>query len=105
MLCRRSRSQHQHSNTLLVVQCSKAVSFSLPVHGSLQSLSTHLALLMTHSQVLPTAMWGRQHTHGHPPQHVGADQLPDRLALVTAVVHADILKSTFLRAKSWDLSR
>lgn len=65
---------------------------------------THLALFMAHSQVLPTSMGGRQHTHRHPPQHMSADQLPDRLALVTTVVHADVLKSTFLRAKSWDLS-
>jgi len=91
------------NHILLAVQCSEAVSFSFTL-PPLQSYRTHLALFVTHSQVLPTSMRGRQHTHRHSPQHVSADQLPDRLALVTTVVHADILKSTFLRAKGWDLS-
>lgn len=92
------------NHILLVFQCSKAVSFSFTFQFLLQSQKTHLALLVTDSQVLPAAMRGRQDTHRHPPQHVSADQLPDRLALVPAVVHTDVLKSAFLRAKSWDLS-
>lgn len=57
---------------------------------------TYLALLMANSQMLAAPMGGRKHTHSHPSQHVGTDQLPYSLALVSAVIHPNILKGTFL---------
>lgn len=51
---------------------------------------------MANSQMLAAPMGGRKHTHSHPSQHVGTDQLPYSLALVSAVIHPNILKGTFL---------
>lgn len=58
--------------------------------------ATYLALLVADGQMLAAPMWGRQYTHGHPPEHVGTDELPYSLALVSAVIHPHILKGTFL---------
>lgn len=55
--------------------------------------------------MLSLAVWGGQHTHGNPPQVVRVDQLSDLLALVSAVVHPHILKSSFLRAQGYSLHR
>ena len=57
---------------------------------------THLALLVADGQVLAPPVGGREHTHGHATQHMGADQLADGLALVPAVVHAHVLEGALL---------
>lgn len=58
---------------------------------------------MTNSEVLSASMGGRQHTHGHPTQHMCADELADGLSLISTVVHPDILKSTLLWAQCGNL--
>lgn len=57
---------------------------------------TYLALLVANSQMLAAPMRGRKHTHSHTPEYMGTDQLPYSLALVSTVVHSNILKGTFL---------
>lgn len=59
---------------------------------------THLAFLVADSQVLAAPVRGGEHTHGHPPEHVGANQLANGLTLVSAVIHPNVLKGTFLGA-------
>ena len=51
---------------------------------------------MAYDEVLALAVGGRQTAHGHATQHVCRDQLTDRLALVAAEVHANVLKRTLL---------
>ena len=59
---------------------------------------THLAFLMADSQMLAAPMWGGEHAHSHPPEHMGTDELSNSLALVSTVIHPNILKGTFLGA-------
>ncbi len=48
---------------------------------------------MADSEVLSASVRGRQHTHGHPTKHMGADELAYGLSLISTVVHSDVLKS------------
>lgn len=59
---------------------------------------------MADSQMLAAPMRGGEHTHSHPPEHMGTDQLPDSLALVSTVIHPNVLKGTFLGAQGGDLA-
>lgn len=65
---------------------------------SRKELETHLPFLMADSQMLAAPMRGGEHTHSHPPEHMGADELSNSLALVTTVIHPNILKGAFLGA-------
>lgn len=58
---------------------------------------------MADSEVLSPSVRGWQHTHGHPTQHMCADELADGLSLISTVVHPDILKSTLLWAQRGNL--
>lgn len=58
---------------------------------------------MADSEVLSTSVRGWQHTHGHPTQHMCADELADGLSLISTVVHPDVLKSTLLWAQCGNL--
>ena len=55
--------------------------------------------LMRDSQVLAFPVWRSKTAHRYSPQQVRCDQLADGLALVTTVVHANILECTLLRAQ------
>ncbi len=58
---------------------------------------------MADSEVLSASVRGRQHTHGHPTKHMGADELAYGLSLISTVVHSDVLKSALLRAQCGNL--
>lgn len=65
---------------------------------SRKELETHLPFLMANSQMLAAPMRRGEHTHGHAPEYVGADKLSNSLALVSTVIHPNILKGAFLGA-------
>lgn len=46
-----------------------------------------------------------EHTHSHPSEHMGADELPNSLALISTVIHPNILKGTFLGAQGGNLAK